>query len=94
MPLFTSASGFQINGGNFIDNAGDINIHTVQLMPGPNLNELEFDTTEGPSRQLLAPERNDHGAARMRPYGMLPALCKEQAVPDKAEKMFLVAHRF
>ncbi|KAJ7857990.1 hypothetical protein B0H13DRAFT_1902056 [Mycena leptocephala] len=34
MPLFTSASGFQINGGTFIDNAGDMTItHTAQAIP-------------------------------------------------------------
>jgi hypothetical protein len=31
MPLFASASGLQITGGTFIDNAGDININTTQL---------------------------------------------------------------
>ncbi|KAJ7870710.1 hypothetical protein B0H13DRAFT_2280575 [Mycena leptocephala] len=38
MPLFTSASGFQINGGTFINNAGDMNIiHPPQAMPGQNI---------------------------------------------------------
>ncbi|KAJ7892624.1 hypothetical protein B0H13DRAFT_2276744 [Mycena leptocephala] len=42
MPLFTSPSGFQITGGTFIDNAGDINIHTTQLVQGPTTGALEF----------------------------------------------------
>ncbi|KAJ7858578.1 hypothetical protein B0H13DRAFT_2283038 [Mycena leptocephala] len=69
MPLFTSASGFQITGGTFIDNAGDINIHTAPLMPGPNLGVLEF-AMEGTSRELLGAERTARqiGAARVRPY--------------------------
>ncbi|KAJ7844962.1 hypothetical protein B0H13DRAFT_2286266 [Mycena leptocephala] len=38
MPLFTSASGFHINGGNFLDNSvGEINIYTTQLMLGQNI---------------------------------------------------------
>ncbi|KAJ7899378.1 hypothetical protein B0H13DRAFT_1466205, partial [Mycena leptocephala] len=45
--LFDSASGLQITGGTFIDNAGDININTTQLQwPGQNsdpLQALEFD---------------------------------------------------
>ncbi|KAJ7870703.1 hypothetical protein B0H13DRAFT_2280573 [Mycena leptocephala] len=70
MPLFTSASGFQINGGTFIDNAGDMNIiHPPQAMPGQNMGALEF-VTEGPSHELLGADRNDRGAgaARMLPY--------------------------
>ncbi|KAJ7861340.1 hypothetical protein B0H13DRAFT_2282467 [Mycena leptocephala] len=70
MPLFTSASGFQINGGTFIDNAGDMNIiHPPQLMPAQNIGALEF-VAEGPSRELSGVERNDRGfgATRMVPY--------------------------
>jgi hypothetical protein len=76
MPLFPSASGFQIYGGNFIDNTGDINFHTTQLMPGRNLGALEFPA-EDSSREWLGTERNARqiGAARVRPYGMSPALC-------------------
>jgi hypothetical protein len=76
MPLFTSAYGFQITGGTFINNAGDMNIHTMQLMPGLNTNAVEFPT-EGPTRELIGAERNTReiGAARIRPYGMSPALC-------------------
>jgi hypothetical protein len=61
MPLFDSASGFQINGGNFIDNAGGINIHTTQLTAGQNSDP--FGTLEsiaqGTSRRLLGVERNE-----------------------------------
>ncbi|KAJ7899401.1 hypothetical protein B0H13DRAFT_796377 [Mycena leptocephala] len=74
MPLFDSASGLQIMGGTFIDNAGDININTTQLqLPGQDcdpLQALEFVATQGPSRQLLGVERNSQqaGAARRVPY--------------------------
>ncbi|KAJ7904100.1 hypothetical protein B0H13DRAFT_747353 [Mycena leptocephala] len=70
MPLFTSASGFQINGGTFIDNAGDMTIiHTAQAIPEQNISSLEF-AMEGPSRDLSGVERNDRGvgAVRMQPY--------------------------
>jgi hypothetical protein len=83
MPLFTSASGVQINGGTFIDTAGDMNIvhldHPLQLMPAQNIGSLEF-VMEGPSRELSGVERNDRGfgAARMQPYGMSPAQCNQQ----------------
>jgi hypothetical protein len=72
MPLFTSASGFQINGGTFIDNAGDMNIiHPPQLMPGQNIGALEL-VMDGPSRELSGVERNDRGfgATRIQPYGI------------------------
>jgi hypothetical protein len=77
MPLFTSASGFQINGGTFIDNTGDMTIvHNSQAMPGQDTGSLEF-VADGPSRELPGVERNDRGfgAARMVPYSMLPAQC-------------------
>ncbi|KAJ7817523.1 hypothetical protein B0H13DRAFT_2292810, partial [Mycena leptocephala] len=75
MPLFTSASGFQINGGTFIDNTGDMTIvHNSQAMPGQDTGSLEF-VADGPSRELPGVERNDRGfgATRMVPYDMLPA---------------------
>ncbi|KAJ7869825.1 hypothetical protein B0H13DRAFT_2280736 [Mycena leptocephala] len=51
MPLFTSASGFQINGGTFIDNAGDMTIiHPTQAIPEQNIGSLEF-AMEGPSHE-------------------------------------------
>jgi hypothetical protein len=62
MPFFASASGIQINGGNFIDNeTGDINIHTTQLTTGQNSNPLgtlEY-IAQGTNRQLLGVERNE-----------------------------------
>jgi hypothetical protein len=75
MPFFASASGIQINGGNFIDNeAGDINIHTTQRTTEQDsdpLRALEC-IAQGTNRQLLGVETNERqiGAARMRPYGM------------------------
>jgi hypothetical protein len=79
MPFFTSASGIQINGGTFIDNAGDMNIHTTQLTTGQNsdpLSALEY-IAQGTNRQLLEVERNERqiGTARTRPHGMWPVLC-------------------
>ncbi|KAJ7909619.1 hypothetical protein B0H13DRAFT_2013973 [Mycena leptocephala] len=80
MPLFPSASGFQINGGSFLDIAGDINLlelHTTQRTIGPGLEQgnplmVEFMTTtgKGSGRQLLGLERNSRqiGAARVSPY--------------------------
>lgn len=75
MPFFASASGIQINGGNFIDNeAGDISIHTTQLTTEQDsdpLRALEC-IAQGTNRQLLGVETNERqiGAARMRPCGM------------------------
>jgi hypothetical protein len=80
MPFFASASGIQINGGNFIDNeAGDINIYTTQLTTEQNsdpLGALEC-IAQGTNHQLLGVERNEQqiGAARIRPYRMWPVLC-------------------
>ncbi|KAJ7904111.1 hypothetical protein B0H13DRAFT_2511111 [Mycena leptocephala] len=76
MPLFTSASGFQINGGTFIDNAGDLTIiHTAQTVtPEQNISSPEF-VMEGPSRELSGVERNDRGFGAMRtlPYATFVA---------------------
>jgi hypothetical protein len=57
MPLFTSASRFQITGETFIDNARDMDIHTTELMSGPNIGAPEF-AAEDLSRELLGAERN------------------------------------
>lgn len=68
MPLFTSASGVQINGGSFIDIAGDVNLHNLQ--PAIARNSDLLSTTQ--SHQLLGVDRNtQNGAARVVPYGML-----------------------
>jgi hypothetical protein len=63
-------------------------IHLPQAMPGQNMGALEI-VTEGPSHELLGAERNDRGAgaARMLPYGMLPAQCDQQALM-KAKRCF------
>jgi hypothetical protein len=92
MPLFTSASGFQIIGGTFIDNAGDITIHTTQPMSGPNTSAVEF-AAEDSSREWLGVERNDRGigAARMLLDGMSPGEC-DLTGPNESKKMLLVDH--
>jgi hypothetical protein len=66
MPLLTSASGVQINGGNFIDIAGDVNLHNMQPAMAQN------SDLSSASHQLLGVERNSqNGAARLVPYGTL-----------------------
>jgi hypothetical protein len=66
MPLLSSASGVQINGGNFIDIAGDVNLHNMQPAIAQN------SDLQSVSRQLLGVERNtQNGAARLVPYGTL-----------------------
>ncbi|KAJ7918038.1 hypothetical protein B0H13DRAFT_2269318 [Mycena leptocephala] len=65
MPLFTSASGVQINGGNFIDIAGDVNLHNLQ--PAIAQNSDPLSATQ--SRRLLGVDRNTrNGGARLVPY--------------------------
>ncbi|KAJ7918013.1 hypothetical protein B0H13DRAFT_1869794 [Mycena leptocephala] len=63
MPLFTSASGVQINGGSFIDIAGDVNLHNMQPTMAQNSDLWSA------SRQLSGVERNSqNGAARLVPH--------------------------
>ncbi|KAJ7918011.1 hypothetical protein B0H13DRAFT_2321804 [Mycena leptocephala] len=65
MPLFTSASGVQINGGNFIDIAGDVNLHSLQ--PAIAQNSDPLSATQ--SRRLLGVDRNTlNGGARLVSY--------------------------
>ncbi|KAJ7705526.1 hypothetical protein B0H17DRAFT_1126337 [Mycena rosella] len=74
MPLFASSSGVQINGGNFYDVAGDMNIESaLPLVPGRNLEPLmalQFGLTQGANRLLAGPERHERhvGTAKMLPY--------------------------
>ncbi|KAJ7861346.1 hypothetical protein B0H13DRAFT_2568163 [Mycena leptocephala] len=87
MPLFTSASGFQINGGTFIDNAGDMNIiHRPQAMSGQNIGALEF-MTEGPSRmtedlELRGWYHMEHKFNSQHPLGSFSTM---HSVPDFTE---------
>ncbi|KAJ6482426.1 hypothetical protein C8R45DRAFT_302144 [Mycena sanguinolenta] len=72
--MFTAASGCQINGGNFYDVAGDMNIHSVQSAIGPDsdpLTALGHGLTAS-TRRLVGPQRNERQieAARMAPYGL------------------------
>ncbi|KAJ7899411.1 hypothetical protein B0H13DRAFT_1718138 [Mycena leptocephala] len=100
MPFFASASGIQINGGNFIDNkAGDINIHTTQLTTGQSsdpLIALEY-IAQGTSRQLLGVERNEQqiGAARTRPYDVShrPQILNASTAPsDNVSHQAMIVH--
>ncbi|KAJ7041047.1 hypothetical protein C8F04DRAFT_187773 [Mycena alexandri] len=68
MPLFSSAHGFQINGGTFMDAARDINL--VQPR-GHDLEEQPVRTPMSISRQvsqMSGVRRNVGVASRMRPY--------------------------
>jgi hypothetical protein len=65
MPLFTSASGFQIYGGSFIDITGDVNLYNMQPEIARNSDQPSA------SRHLLGVDRNtQNGEARLVPYGM------------------------
>jgi hypothetical protein len=55
MPLFESSSGVTINGGHFIDVAGDMNVHPEPM--GQPLTALEFGWIET-KRQLSGPQSN------------------------------------
>ncbi|KAJ6551280.1 hypothetical protein B0H19DRAFT_1378054 [Mycena capillaripes] len=74
MPLFTSASGVQVNGGSFIDVAGDMNVYMAQLTIEEEgslpLSALDFTSSEGPGRQVPGDDESGRrGAAeRMPPH--------------------------
>ncbi|KAJ7926190.1 hypothetical protein B0H13DRAFT_1705464 [Mycena leptocephala] len=73
MPLFTSASGFQINGGNFFDVAGDMHFRGMPAMPmiGQDTDLLAAPgIASGYGKEFGGVERNNRevGAARMSPY--------------------------
>ncbi|KAF7377536.1 NACHT domain-containing protein [Mycena sanguinolenta] len=74
MPLITSSSGFQINGGNFYDVAGDMNIHGTHSAIGLGSDPLTAleSGLDASTRRLVGPQRNGRqtGAARMAPYGL------------------------
>lgn len=81
MPLFESSSGVTINGGHFIDVAGDMNVHPEPM--GQPLTALEFGWIET-KRQLSGPQSNgwNIGAGN---GGVLPNLLTfhvSNAVPD------------
>jgi hypothetical protein len=73
MPLFSSSSDVQINGGNFIDIGGDMTVHAQPGEAGLNaLAELAlFGSTDESNHQYLGPDRSVRhtGAARSLPYG-------------------------
>ncbi|KAJ7678044.1 hypothetical protein DFH06DRAFT_1121580 [Mycena polygramma] len=76
MPLFESASNLQINGGNFLDIAGDLNLivsrPTIDDRVADPLDSLEFTFgDDGTScRRLTGADGN--GAARMLPGEAFP----------------------
>jgi hypothetical protein len=99
MPPFPDASGFQINGGSFVDISGDIDVlelHTSQGTIGPDEQRdprmVEFVMTQDSGRHLMGPERNGRqiGAERMLPYRMLPTLGVD--MPLTQPQIFLVGH--
>ncbi|KAJ7832307.1 hypothetical protein B0H13DRAFT_1734694 [Mycena leptocephala] len=70
MPLFTSASELQINGGNFIDHAGDINIVHTTLSTREDTDRLDALGTQCLSRHFSGVARSSRqiGAEKMLPY--------------------------
>ncbi|KAF8152784.1 hypothetical protein K438DRAFT_1943317 [Mycena galopus ATCC 62051] len=79
MPMFSGGSGYHIQGGNFYDVSGDVNLHTHQhvMLPdhirlewaatyehGSRFPSLEDDWTEGSGRLLPGVARNPRSAAR------------------------------
>ncbi|KAJ6598346.1 hypothetical protein DFH09DRAFT_1131566 [Mycena vulgaris] len=74
MPFFPSSSGVQINGGNFYDIAGNMNLQSAQpAIESESQRAIEFPSAQAEvtGRLLSGPERrNQHmGAARVLPYG-------------------------
>jgi hypothetical protein len=90
MPLFTSASGVQINGGNFIDIAGDVNLHNMQPAIAQNSDMLSA------SHQLMGVERNSqNGGVRLVPYGMFSLWIYSLHASDTVDlQILLTGHRF
>ncbi|KAJ7489263.1 hypothetical protein FB451DRAFT_1362202, partial [Mycena latifolia] len=54
MPFFSSSSGVQVNGGNFYDIAGDINVRSVRPV----------GSTQSANRLLSGPDRRDRHMGR------------------------------
>jgi hypothetical protein len=75
MPLFTSSSGLQINGGTFLDIAGDLNIQNIPL-PVQETEGLPFEFGSD-GRELLSVERTDRrDGHRQTPYGEYRVSCR------------------
>jgi hypothetical protein len=91
MPFLSSSSGVQINGGNFYDIAGDMNVQGGGASsPRERLITPQFGPTEGVSS--LAPERNNRnaGGTRMTPYG---ALRPNRATKRRIDMTTDISHR-
>ncbi|KAJ7021822.1 hypothetical protein C8F04DRAFT_259065 [Mycena alexandri] len=80
MPLFTSSSGVQINGGNFIDIAGDINIQSARPILGRDSALAEMFSSAG--RDSLGPDRTipQARAAKRLPYDV----SRRQQIPHRS----------
>jgi hypothetical protein len=65
MPIFSSTSHVQINGGNFIEMGRDFNLQSIQ--PPGSVDEvltgLEFRVRQDSRRHLLGSERNEPSGA-------------------------------
>ena len=73
--MFTAASAFKINGGNFYDISGDMNIHGGRqpaILQSNPLIALESGLSNASNREVVVGER--HGregeASRVAPSGM------------------------
>ncbi|KAJ7097701.1 hypothetical protein C8R44DRAFT_859847 [Mycena epipterygia] len=73
MPLFASSSGVQINGGNFYDVAGDMNVQSSEHL-GHDIGALRHGTrpSQDSDRQLSGTESEGRhmGDAKMLPYNI------------------------
>ncbi|KAF7369156.1 NACHT domain-containing protein [Mycena venus] len=82
--MFASTSHFQINGGNFMEIRGDVNLHTTQPAMRPEsdpMAALQMGLCDGPGRLLSRVERNGRkaGATRIVPYNGL----RGSELPDR-----------
>ncbi|KAJ7436899.1 hypothetical protein B0H11DRAFT_2294626, partial [Mycena galericulata] len=97
MPLFSSSSGVQINGGNFYDIGGDLNLESAHVAAQnlQTLTALEFGWNEDSRRQLMGAERTERrrGSTRMLPYNISrrPQFASPSHYPSPAEDHALSA---
>ncbi|KAJ7466869.1 hypothetical protein FB451DRAFT_400086 [Mycena latifolia] len=70
MPFFASSSGVQINGGNFYDIGGNMNLQSLRQPETDPLMALHLSAAPNTNRPLVGPDRRDRhaGSTRMLPY--------------------------
>ncbi|KAJ6482448.1 hypothetical protein C8R45DRAFT_1099737 [Mycena sanguinolenta] len=91
MPLITSSSGFEINGGNFYVVAGDMNICTLQptIEQGSDLLRALESGLNSSTGQLMGAQRDGRqvGATRMLPYDLHEQLPLRGHCPHESEEL-------